>query len=395
MHGYLCYAGMELKRALKRLPHILAGAAVLVVLMGAAALLAGKLLYGGQAVERIPVGVVLPEEDALAGQAMRMASSLESVKSLCDFTYIEEEATGEKLKKGELFAVLKMPDGFIQDIMSGVNTPVIVILPENAGAESRIFKELTDAGAEILGSAQAGIYSGDELLSEYGFTDKMAVFERDMNQIYLTYSLPRMDYFRKVMVNAAKDVSVPVFYGISAFVLVLLLSVISVSDLLKREPAVMRQKLSLMGIGPFTTAGSRILGVSVLLSVISVLAAAAAAWTGMISIGLNTILTGFLVCLGAASFSVCLFQIAGSRIGGIFLQFFLVTAFHFLSGGFLPEVFLPESIQRAAPFLPTHILMEGVKMAVTGNESLVTAVELAALGVGGWLIAAAAEVKEA
>ena len=384
MRGYLCYAGMELKRALKRLPHILAGAAVLVVLMGAAALLAGKLLYGGQAVERIPVGVVLPEEDALAGQAMRMVSSLESVKSLCDFTYIEEEATGEKLKKGELFAVLKMPDGFIQDIMSGVNTPVTVILPENAGAESRIFKELTDAGAEILGSAQAGIYSGDELLSEYGLTDKMAVFERDMNQIYLTYSLPRMDYFRKVMVNAAKDVSVPVFYGISAFVLVLLLSVISVSDLLKREPAVMRQKLSLMGIGPFTTAGSRILGVSVLLSVISVLAAAAAAWTGMIYIGLNTILTGFLVC-----------QTAGSRIGGIFLQFFLVTAFHFLSGGFLPEVFLPESIQRAAPFLPTHILMEGVKMAVTGNESLVTAVELAALGVGGWLIAAAAEVKEA
>ena len=68
MRGYLCYAGMELKRALKRLPHILAGAAVLVVLMGAAALLAGKLLYGGQTVERIPVGVVLPEEDALAGQ---------------------------------------------------------------------------------------------------------------------------------------------------------------------------------------------------------------------------------------------------------------------------------------------------------------------------------------
>lgn len=117
MRGYLCYAGMELKRALRRLPHILAGAAVLVVLMGAAALLAGKLLYGGQAVERIPVGVVLPEEDALAGQAMRMVSSLESVKSLCDFTYIEEEAAGEKLKKGELFAVLKMPDGFIQDIM--------------------------------------------------------------------------------------------------------------------------------------------------------------------------------------------------------------------------------------------------------------------------------------
>ena len=171
----------------------------------------------------------------------------------------------------------------------------------------------------------------------------MAVFERDMNQIYLTYSLPRMDYFRKVMVNAAKDVSVPVFYGISAFVLVLLLSVISVSDLLKREPAVMRQKLSLMGIGPFTTAGSRILGVSVLLSVISVLAAAAAAWTGMISIGLNTILTGFLVCLGAASFSVCLFQtqeVGSAAFSAVFSGDGISFSFGRLSAGsVLPEAY--------------------------------------------------------
>ena len=102
MRGYLCYAGMELKRALKRLPHILAGAAALVVLMGAAALLAGKLLYGGQAVERIPVGVVLPEEDALAGQAMRMVSSLESVKSICDLSYMSREECLEGMENGEL-----------------------------------------------------------------------------------------------------------------------------------------------------------------------------------------------------------------------------------------------------------------------------------------------------
>lgn len=395
MRGCLCYTVLELKRALKRLPHILAGAAVLVVLMGAAALLAGRLLYGGQVSGRIPVGVVLPEEDALAKQAMRMIGSLESVKSLCDFIYTEEEEAKDRLNRGELFAVLQMPDGFIQDIMSGVNTPVTVILPGDAGTESRIFKELTDAGAKILGAGQAGIYSGDELLAEYGLADETALFERDMNRIYLSFSLPRMDYFRKVMVNGTGDVSVPVFYGISAFVLMLLLSVISVSDLLKRESAVMRQKLSLMGIGPFTLAGSRILGISVLLGAVSLAAAILAAWAGMISPGLDTILTGGLVCLGAASFSVCLFLAAGSRMGGIFLLFFMVTVFHFLSGGFLPEVFLPESIQRAAPFLPSHILMEGVKMAVTGSKSLITAAKLAALGVGGWLIAAAAEVTEA
>lgn len=394
MRGCLCYAGLEVKRALKRLPHILTGAAVLMILMGAAALLAGRLLYGGQASGRIPVGVVMPGEDMLAKQAMRMVSSLESVKSLCDFTYLEEEEAKDRLDKGELFAVLQIPEGFVQDIMSGENTPVTVILPENAGVESRIFRELTDAGAEILGSSQSGIYSGDELLYRYGLTDGIAGFEREMNQIYLSYSLPRMDYFRKIMVSGTGEVTVPVFYGISAFVLVLLFSVIPVSDFLKRESAVMRQKLSLLGIGPLSLAGSRILAVSVLFGVVSLFAAAAAVWAGVLYPGIYTVLTGVLVCLGAASFSVCLFLAAGSRIGGIFLLFFMVTVFHFLSGGFLPEVFLPESIQSAAPFLPNYILMEGVKMAVTEDWSLITAAKLAALGVGGWLIAAAAEVTE-
>lgn len=385
---------MEIKRALRWLPHILAGAAVLVVLMGTAALLAGKMLYGGSAAERIPVGVVLPGEDALAKQAMRMISSLESVKSLCDFVYMEEEEAKEQLDKGELLAVLQMPDGFIQDIMSGVNTPVTVILPQGAGVESRIFKELTDAGAQILGAGQAGIYSGDQLLSDYGLTDKIAMFETEMNRIYLSYHLPRMDYFQRITVSAAKDVPVSVFYGISAFVLMLQLSLIPISGLLKREPGVMRQKLDLMGIGPFIRSGSRILAVSVLLGAIVIPAAGAAVLAGVFSMKIHTIFTGVLVCLGAASFGVCLFLAAGSRAGGIFLLFIMTAVLHFLSGGVLPEVFLPAVIRKAAPFLPPHILMEGVKMAVTEHWSLITAAKLAALSAGGWLIAFFGEVRE-
>ena len=394
MCGRLCYIRLELKRALRRLPHILAGAAVLVILMGAAALLAGKLLYGGQAVGRIPVGVVLPEEDTLAKQAVNMIRSLESVKSLCDLTYMDEEEAKQGLREGRLYAVLQVPDGFVQDIMTGVNTPVTVIFPENAGVESRIFQELTDAGAGILGASQAGIYSGDQLLKQYGLTEKIPLFEREMNGIYLSYSLPRMDYFGKITVNGAGDVTVPVFYGISGFVLVLLLSAIPVSDLLKRDSPVMRQKLSLIGIGPFTAAGSRILGLSLLLGILTALAALAAQAAGVLSFSLPGVFAGILVCLGAAFTAACLFLTAGSRMGGILLLFVMVTVLHFLSGGFLPQVFLPEQIREAAPFLPSHILMEGVKMAVTQSWNFETAGKLAALIAGGWLIAAAAEAAD-
>ncbi len=47
-----------------------------------------------------------------------------------------------RLRAGKLFGVMEVPEGFVQDIMNGTNTPVRIILPEGAGLESRIFKEL-------------------------------------------------------------------------------------------------------------------------------------------------------------------------------------------------------------------------------------------------------------
>ena len=63
-----------------------AGAIALLFLAGAIALLAGRALYGDAAAGRVAVGVVLPKEDALARQMVSMISSLDSVKSLCDFS---------------------------------------------------------------------------------------------------------------------------------------------------------------------------------------------------------------------------------------------------------------------------------------------------------------------
>ena len=98
----LFYLKLELKRALKCLPLMAAGAAVLMFFMGAAALLAGKALYGGQAAGRITVGVALPENDILAKQVTSMLSSLESVKSICDLSYMSREECLEGMENGEL-----------------------------------------------------------------------------------------------------------------------------------------------------------------------------------------------------------------------------------------------------------------------------------------------------
>ena len=94
MRTFLIYLQMECKRTLKSIPYVLTGAIVLVVLAGTIAFSASKLLYSGRAVGRIEVGVVMPEEDALARMAMRIVSSLDSVKGLCQFTYVKRRRAG-------------------------------------------------------------------------------------------------------------------------------------------------------------------------------------------------------------------------------------------------------------------------------------------------------------
>jgi len=392
MSARLVYLKLELKRACKKLPHIIAGAIVLLLLAVTVAFLSSNMLYGKQVSGRITVGVVLPEGDAVAKKAVAMVSSLESVKSICDFEYMDREEGVARLRAGKLFGVMEVPEGFVQDIMNGTNTPVRIILPEGAGLESRIFKELTDAGSRTLGASQAGIYAGDELCVLEGMTDSIPRLEADLNRIFMGYSLPRMDYFRNVRVTATGDVDTYHFYGISAFVLFLLLCAIPVSAYLSPASRTMRQKLSLIGVGNATVIGARILGLGLLMGVTALLALAAAWGLGWITWSLPGILSVAAVCVAASSMVVFLYQAAGSLMGGVMLLFLAVTAMHFLAGGFLPLVFLPASLRTAAAFLPTYIFMEGVKMAVTSAFSIAVFCKLAAVAAVCFLLSLWVEV---
>lgn len=393
MLKYLVYLELELKRARKRLPHIYAGAIALFFLMGAIALLSSRTLYGDAVSGRIAVGVVLPGQDILAGKVVGMVTSLGSVKSLCDFEYVDRAAGLEQLNRGELYALMEIPEEFVQDIMDGTNTPVRILLPSGTGLEGRIFRELTDAGARTLGASQAGIYAGGDLCRLYGMESSIGQLEADLNTIYLSYSLPRGDYFRHRTERATEDVDTMQFYGISAFVLYLFLCAIPVSGyLLPMRPALSR-KLTADGIGRPVRAGARILGLTLLLVAAALPIVVIAAVKGWAAGGGASAALLILVCAATASLVALCFQAAGTLMGGIILLFLAGVGQHFLAGGFLPLVFLPETARNLAPFLPSTILMDGLKMAVTAEWNPAGFGKLGILAVTGLILGTVLEVE--
>lgn len=387
----IVYLKIEVKRAWKRLGQLYAGAALLFLLAGVLVLLADRMLYGESVVGRVPVGVAVSGEDVLAKKAVQMLGSLDSVKSVCDFEYMDREAGLKALKKGELYAVLETPEQFVQDIMNGKNTPVTVWLDGERGIEAKLFRELTEAGALTLRASQAGIYAGNELYRLYGLEGLIGQFEKDLNQDYMDYSLERSIYFRHQKVGATGEVSVLEFYEISAFVLFLFLAAIPVSGYLLPWKRVMVQKLRAAGVGAGCQIFARITGMGMLLLAGSFPVILILVFTEQLSWSMILAAVWPLSCVAAASVIVLLYQIGGSLLGGIMLLFFVVAGQHFLAGGILPLVFLPQSLQTIGQYFPSAILMDTMKMAVSETWDTGKLTACLGLAIGAWLSGVAAE----
>lgn len=400
MRFFLIYIKMEVKRAIRYLPFLLLGIALLGILLGGGFFLGSRMLYGDEVSGRIQVAVVLPEDDPLAGKAMRMVESLESVKSLCDFQEMSREDAEAELKKGSIYAALLIPDGFVQDIMNGTNTPVTVVFPGQSRTENLIFEQLTSAGARILGAAQAGIYSGDEYLIENGRENEISTLEEEMNRLYLSANLSRKDYFKRIQISGTGDVSVAGFYAASSCVLILLFSILSVSEYLIPWNQGMRECLDAAGIGPWKRVVARVIGLGVLFFVVTICGAMIAVWKNWTWISVDSPLNFFRVTawlfltdVSIAAFGNGIFQQGEGLAGGILWLFVVTMTTHFLAGGFLPTVFLPEKLRAISVWMPTKVFMNAFQAFAADYLTIRGMLELAAVLILGFALSLMKEVQ--
>ena len=241
MRAYMIYLLLTGKRLARQLPYFLAGLAVMALLIGTAAFSASRVLYGDRSLQKIEVGVVLPKDDALSEKITKMIASLDSVESLCEFSYLERDEAFRQMKGGEVQAVLEVPSGMASGILDGTNQPATIWFPDESGLEASVFRELAESGSSVLGTSQAAIYAADECLNLQGAAEQISVAERDLNRIFLKYAMNREALYRKKTVSAAGDVSTAVFYGISGIVFLMILTGIPSASFLAPQPEALEQ----------------------------------------------------------------------------------------------------------------------------------------------------------
>lgn len=349
---------IQIKRALKLLPAVIAVSLLFGALAVGAAFGGAKLLYQDQAAGRITVAVVTDEGDTGGKMALSMLGSMDSVESICDFVETTEPEAREGLKEGRYYAALLIPPRMVEGIMDGTNTPVRVLLSDRGGLEALLLRQLTESGAQMLGAAQAGIYAADFYCKEQGMEQLIPQVELFLNKVYLDYALNRDSWLRKLTVSALGEMDLLGYYGTTAIALLLFLMGIPCSAFCCREPLALEEKLRAEGVRPFVQLLVKILAAAVLL-LSSALLLAVLASAGLSRWGMRGLeFSGYSVLCTAAAVLVCAsiivfcFEAADSLLTGTLLLFILTGALIFLSGGLLPAAFLPEILRRFCDWNP-------------------------------------------
>lgn len=362
MKAFGSYLFIEMKRLGKALPLFAAGAVTLAAMLAVIALLVSGGWYQDKLTERFSVGVVCPEGDKLTERVMSMLSSMDSVESICDFVYVDEDEGRRRLEQGSIGALLLIPEGLAEGIMDGTNTPAKVLLRDGSEIPEQIFRELTRAGMRLLSTAQAGIYAVDDYSRAHELTEWIPHAEEVLNREYLRYALNRSGLFKNMTVSASGDLPMREYYVLAAVLLWMFWISFPLLKFLCPQQQVLSTKLKQCGIGRWKQILAKLLCMTVLLVTVSCAAATAAHVRGLIV--LTPVRFGMLALLAADVAAITLFlsQAGGRPVIAGMLLLLAVTGMMFVSGALIPSVFLPSGIRACSGAMPTTWILDNMKL---------------------------------
>lgn len=352
----LAYFGLECKKSIKVLgSSIICMMLMLVILVAGVAAVSYTLLQA-PAFQKVKVAVVIPEDEQKVKIATRYISQMDSVKSVCDFEYMNQEKAMKELEKGNVSVMIEFPLNFYEDVYVGKNTPAIIYFPKERTLGSEVFQGLLTAGVSFLQTSEAGVYATLDVAAEYPVYLSQHVGDY-VAALYVDEVFDRGDVFNQSVLSPTGKVGYIRYYFISAMLLVLLMCGLNYGYLYQKDTKSVEQKLRIYGVGPFKMTVMKIIIMTGMLWFSGmVLYLAGCIITSRTEIELVSFRLGaaaglLLLCLFVAAYFHAVYAVAGSRQGTVLLLCFNLIMI-LCSGLLIPLSYFPEVIQSLGEWIP-------------------------------------------
>lgn len=366
MKRFRILTGLEIKKSVKTLPKLLIGTVLLLLTVAAIAITANNILGKTEDNEKnesseafVDIGVVCMDDSWIMELAKGMLLGNKKITSVVNLRFTDYDKAMKGLEENEYMAVVIIPENAVDDIISGDNTPFQVIFPKNAGYEAAAIREVADSAVKLLASAQAGIYSIYDFYGEYNHKRSRAGAIKRLNERYIDAVLGLEDFFRDTTVVATGDLDIPEYYTLSGIILFIMMfgmnSLAYIEDYKKEIIAALEQN----GVTIAKQTISRFLGILCVYGIVSTVIVAAIGIGAKLGVLMTIkLFLGMIPVLMTASAMVLLVQAAVRYKPAAIMTMFLISVFQaFVTGGFIPQMMLPEIIEKIGKCTPAYYML--------------------------------------
>lgn len=358
MKTWIAFLVVECKRTWKTLLKSIGSFCVCLLLTAVLVAAFSTIMRNAQVFQKVNIGIAIPEGESISRLATQYISSMDSVRSVCDFYYLDEQEAVEQLKQGTLQAVVVLPEGFYHDVQVGINPPAQIYFPKDAAQNTQVFEELVAAGVSFLQTAEAGVYAALDTASYYGIELQGAGLGDTIAYLFANQMLKRDSVYSARMLSSMGNLSVVEYYYAAGFVILLMMYGIQFGFLYGKRKRSVEDQLKIRGVGSIRQSVVKVLVMTMFLYVTGLLYYFAGIgiadrtgtyfvlYQGKIWYGL------LLLCLGIAIYFHVLYELAGSSSQAAVFVFAVNIITIIGTGVLIPEAYLGREIAGISRFLP-------------------------------------------
>jgi len=380
MNTFFEYLRIELKKSIKVFQKSLVSILLVLMTLTIGVAVFSYTLLQSQVFQLARVAVVIPESEDESKLVLQFLSGMDSVKSICEFDYMDEAEAFSRLKTGEVQAIISLPENFYEDVYYGENTPATIYVPKEKNISQKLFQELLTSGMLLLQVSEAGVYSSQYLAYEQQLEMDRGELGEYIALEYAKEILGRNGLYEAQVLSPLGGVDFVQYYFSAVMLLVMFLSGILFGFLYRKENRAVEQKLSLYGLDVWKVSLIKISVMSLylwlielLFLVVGKLLSGKEVFESLLISGSDwakAIIFGIVLALTVAGWFHMVYSIGRDyQQGTIFL---LVSGiFLFLcSGLFVPVAYLPRMIQKISVVSPLTIISKFQLSILFGQISL-------------------------
>lgn len=382
MKTWIAFFIVECKRTWKTLLKSIGSFCACLLLTAVLVAAFSAIMQNAQVFQKVNIGIAIPEGESISRLATQYISSMDSVRSVCDFYYLDEQESVEQLKQGTLQAVVVLPEGFYHDVQVGINPPAQIYFPKDAAQNTQVFEELVTAGVSFLQTAEAGVYAALDTASYYGVELQGAGLGDTIAYLFAHQMLKRDSVYSARMLSTMGNLSVAEYYYAAGLVILLMMCGIQFGFLYGKRNRSVEDKMKIRGVGSIRQSVVKILVMTEFLYVTGLLyyfaGIGVAGWTKTYFVFYQGITwyALLLLCLGIAIYFHVLYELSGSSSQAAVFVFAVNVITISGAGVLIPEAYLGKGIAGISRFLPMKYwnvyaagMLEGElsKEAVTGT----------------------------